>query len=153
MFLTPLIQLLQRKRYQYEVTFSLYMLTPMEKFIFSASPFSSYPLPPLPFPFHLLPNIPPRKNFRLTVSPWCSTDSFLFLFLSMIVIACSLYLPQHITTIASRVWFYCTGDRSGMGSTSANMGAGVGVPTAETVKVMELYARGLDGGEDRGLGI
>jgi len=27
---------LQRKRYQYEVTFSLYMLTPTEKFIFSA---------------------------------------------------------------------------------------------------------------------
>lgn len=26
---------LQRKRYQYEVTFSLYMLTPTEKFIFS----------------------------------------------------------------------------------------------------------------------
>jgi hypothetical protein len=28
---------LQRKRYQYEVTFSLYMLTPTEKFIFSES--------------------------------------------------------------------------------------------------------------------
>jgi hypothetical protein len=29
---------LQRKHYQYEVTFSLYMLTPAEKFIFSALP-------------------------------------------------------------------------------------------------------------------
>merc|ERR1711977_404475 len=27
---------LQRKRYQYEVTFSLYMLTPTEKFIFNS---------------------------------------------------------------------------------------------------------------------
>jgi hypothetical protein len=31
----PMVQWLQRKRYQYEVTFSLYMLTPTEKFIFS----------------------------------------------------------------------------------------------------------------------
>jgi hypothetical protein len=30
-----LLRWLQRKRYQYEVTFSLYMLTPTEKFIFS----------------------------------------------------------------------------------------------------------------------
>ncbi|RKF62629.1 hypothetical protein GcC1_146006 [Golovinomyces cichoracearum] len=30
-----LFRWLQRKRYQYEVTFSLYMLTPTEKFIFS----------------------------------------------------------------------------------------------------------------------
>lgn len=32
---TTLLRWLQRKRYQYEVTFSLYMLTPTEKFIFS----------------------------------------------------------------------------------------------------------------------
>jgi hypothetical protein len=47
---------LSRKRYQYEVTTSLYMLTPTEKFIFStsissasasASP-SPPPLPPMP---------------------------------------------------------------------------------------------------------
>lgn len=31
-----LLRWLQRKRYQYEVTFSLYMMTPTEKFIFSA---------------------------------------------------------------------------------------------------------------------
>lgn len=35
---TQLLRWLQRKRYQYEVTFSLYMLTPTEKFIFSAFP-------------------------------------------------------------------------------------------------------------------
>jgi Small subunit of serine palmitoyltransferase-like len=40
MFVTPapFLQWLQRKRYQYEVTFSLYMLTPTEKFIFSVFP-------------------------------------------------------------------------------------------------------------------
>jgi len=32
-----LLRWFQRKRYQYEVTFSLYMLTPTEKFIFSTS--------------------------------------------------------------------------------------------------------------------
>lgn len=32
-----MLRWLDRKRYQYEVTFSLYMLTPTEKFIFSES--------------------------------------------------------------------------------------------------------------------
>ena len=32
---SSLLRWLQRKRYQYEVTFSLYMLTPTEKFILS----------------------------------------------------------------------------------------------------------------------
>ncbi|CZT05439.1 hypothetical protein WAI453_005019 [Rhynchosporium graminicola] len=62
---------LQRKRYQYEVTFSLYMLTPTEKFIF---------------------------------------NSFLFLFFSMIIIAMTLYLPQHIAFLTNRAWFYYNGD-------------------------------------------
>jgi len=64
---------LQRKRYQYEVTFSLYMLTPTEKFIF---------------------------------------NSFLFLFFSMIIIAMTLYLPQHITFLTNRAWFYYNGDEA-----------------------------------------
>lgn len=34
---TSLLRWLQRKRYQYEVTFSLYMLTSTEKFILSKS--------------------------------------------------------------------------------------------------------------------
>ena len=33
---TELVRWLQKKNYQYEVTFALYMLTPTEKFIFSA---------------------------------------------------------------------------------------------------------------------
>lgn len=51
---SKMLRWFQRKRYQYEVTFSLYMLTPTEKFIFStfphALPFcaSSYPQPPFP---------------------------------------------------------------------------------------------------------
>lgn len=38
LYASDLIRWLQRKRYQYEVTFSLYMLTPTEKFIFSTFP-------------------------------------------------------------------------------------------------------------------
>jgi len=34
---SALLRWFQRKRYQYEVTFSLYMLTSTEKFIFSTS--------------------------------------------------------------------------------------------------------------------
>lgn len=47
-YTSSLLRWLQRKRYQYEVTFSLYMLTPAEKFIFSTPqlrlslPFSPY---------------------------------------------------------------------------------------------------------------
>ena len=38
LYASDLIRWLQRKRYQYEVTFSLYMLTPTEKIIFSTFP-------------------------------------------------------------------------------------------------------------------
>lgn len=41
---TGLVKWLQKKNYQYEVTFALYMLTPTEKFIFSASLASINPL-------------------------------------------------------------------------------------------------------------
>ena len=37
---TCLVRWLQKKNYQYEVTFALYMLTPTEKFVFSKSPSS-----------------------------------------------------------------------------------------------------------------
>lgn len=42
------VRWLQLKKYQYEVTFSLYMLTPTEKFIFSTFvPFVKYLCPDL----------------------------------------------------------------------------------------------------------
>ncbi|KAI9842933.1 MAG: hypothetical protein M1838_002923 [Thelocarpon superellum] len=84
LYATPLLRWLQRKRYQYEVTFSLYMLTPTEKFIF---------------------------------------NSFLFLFLSMIAIAASLYLPQHIMTVLSRAWFYYAGEEVQVQVPDLSMGA------------------------------
>jgi hypothetical protein len=35
---TDFAKWVQKKKYQYEVTFSLYMLTPTEKFVFSTCP-------------------------------------------------------------------------------------------------------------------
>ncbi|KAI9802846.1 MAG: hypothetical protein M1833_001445 [Piccolia ochrophora] len=76
---SSLLNWLSRKRYQYEVTFSLYMLTPTEKFIF---------------------------------------NSFLFLFVSMIIIAASLYFPQHVQDIARRLWWYYAGENYGAGTSA-----------------------------------
>jgi hypothetical protein len=39
-------------------------------------------------------------------------DSFLFLFFSMIMIAITLYLPQHIAFLTNRAWFYYNGDEN-----------------------------------------
>ncbi|KAF8248770.1 hypothetical protein K440DRAFT_623797 [Wilcoxina mikolae CBS 423.85] len=66
-----LINYLHLKRYQYEVTFSLYMLTPLEKIIF---------------------------------------NTFLFIFLSLLIIAVSFYLPHHVAIIGRRAWYYYAGD-------------------------------------------
>ncbi|KAF2182817.1 hypothetical protein K469DRAFT_690548 [Zopfia rhizophila CBS 207.26] len=76
---SSLLRWLQRKRYQYEVTFSLYMLTPTEKFIF---------------------------------------NSILFLLLSLFIIAASLYLPEHITIIANRMFYYWFGDEESLNGAS-----------------------------------
>jgi len=56
-------------------------------------------------------------------------DSILFLIISMIIIAASLYLPEHIATIAKRVWYYASGDE-GIAREKlvcTNSGAGVGL--------------------------
>ncbi|KAK5118644.1 hypothetical protein LTR85_008109 [Meristemomyces frigidus] len=68
---TGLVKWLQKKNYQYEVTFSLYMLTPTEKFVF---------------------------------------NSVLFLTFSMITIAITLYLPNHLSMIMRRGYYYFAGE-------------------------------------------
>jgi hypothetical protein len=92
---TDFAKWVQKKKYQYEVTFSLYMLTPTEKFVFSTR---SLPLSPL------------QRHFYLTsLAP---TDSVLFLLVSMLGIAAALYLPDHIAIIARRSFYYWAGDAS-----------------------------------------
>ena len=52
-------------------------------------------------------------------------DTFLLLFISMIVVATSLYLPEHVMKMASRAWFYYAGDETAAGvGTRAGSGAG-----------------------------
>ena len=64
----------------------------------------------------------------------------------MIIIAASLYLPEHVATMLSRAWFYYAGpDETATaaavaGKTAANAGAGTGVVTA-TVAAMKGGAR------------
>ncbi|KAI5803122.1 hypothetical protein EDC01DRAFT_494556 [Geopyxis carbonaria] len=92
--LSTILKFLALKRYQYEVTFSLYMLTPTEKFIF---------------------------------------NTFLFFFLSMLILAVSLYLPHHVAIVASRAWFYYAGDEclmaAGEKAVSSSIGAAVAAAT------------------------
>ncbi|KAH9882907.1 hypothetical protein J1614_000273 [Plenodomus biglobosus] len=79
-----LLRWFQRKRYQYEVTFSLYMLTSTEKFIF---------------------------------------NSVLFLLLSLLIIAASLYLPEHLNIIANRLAYYFSGNEDSLASNAQKLDA------------------------------
>ncbi|KAH7073754.1 hypothetical protein BKA63DRAFT_514726 [Paraphoma chrysanthemicola] len=78
-----LLRWFQRKRYQYEVTFSLYMLTSTEKFIF---------------------------------------NSVLFLLLSLLIIAASLYLPDHLTIVANRLFYYFSGNEETLAASAQKAG-------------------------------
>ncbi|KAL1607257.1 hypothetical protein SLS59_002220 [Nothophoma quercina] len=93
---SALLRWFQRKRYQYEVTFSLYMLTSTEKFIF---------------------------------------NSVLFLLLSLLIIAASLYLPEHLSIIASRIFYYYSG----------NEGAHSGLTNKAVGEPAHVHGAGLAG--------
>lgn len=41
-------------------------------------------------------------------------DTFLFIFLSMLIFAVSLYLPHHMAEVVKKAWFYYTGDETMM---------------------------------------
>ena len=45
----------------------------------------------------------------------------------MIIIAASLYLPEHVANIASRAWFYYAGDETATASSKTSIGKGFGV--------------------------
>lgn len=108
-------------------------------------PFPPFPLTPLP-PFFNLKENKKEKNNKLTSltpprPPWFRdavprgvgaegnppqkiTDSFLLLFLSMVLIAALLYLPEHVAKMASRAWFYYTGDEAAAAAAAAAAVAG-----------------------------
>lgn len=82
----------QLKKYQYEVTFSLYMLTSTEKLIFSMHPY------PLKTPDYQ------KTNQDLFL------DLVLFILISLLVTAAWLYLPNHVSIIYNRIWYYLHGE-------------------------------------------
>lgn len=43
----------------------------------------------------------------------------------MIIIAASLYLPEHIATMVARAWFYYAGDEGGAGAAVGRPGGGI----------------------------
>lgn len=97
LFPTRILTTYRRKRYQYEVTFGLYMMTPTEKFVLSTSSRLPSALSPAR-----------TSNPRLTAQ-----DSFLFLTTSLIIVASLLYLPSHISTICNRAFYYYSGSATG----------------------------------------
>jgi hypothetical protein len=82
------IRWLKLKNYQYEVTFSLYMLSPTERIIFS--------MPPC---HHL-------HCARLTFT----ADVIILTLFSLLVTAASMYLPDHMHQIYTRIWYYLHGN-------------------------------------------
>lgn len=102
---------LHRKKYQFEVTFCVYIFTPYEKFIFCTSvraPERGTLAPPFS-PQHTTGGDIARflQIPELTIH---STDTLLFLLVGLTFIATALYLPQHIAFIVGRMWFYILGE-------------------------------------------
>jgi hypothetical protein len=51
-----------------------------------------------------------------------STDSVLFLLLSLLIIAASLYLPDHLTIIANRLFYYFSGNEETLANSAQKAG-------------------------------
>jgi hypothetical protein len=49
-------------------------------------------------------------------------DSVLFLLLSLLIIAASLYLPEHLTVIANRMFYYFSGNEETLASGAQKAG-------------------------------
>ena len=72
---------------------------------------------------HTLPLVHACRFEKLTIS----TDSVLFLLLSLLIIAASLYLPEHLTIIANRMSYYLSGNRDALANSTPK---DVGMPNA-----------------------
>jgi hypothetical protein len=94
---------LKLKIYQLEVTFSVYIFTPAEKFFFCKLYLTF--VSSLSHIFH-------RTNLLL-----CGiAGSVVFLLFSLTFLATVLYLPQHISFILGRAWFYMNGETVDVGA-------------------------------------
>lgn len=71
-----------------------------------------------------------KRNMPLTEETRF-TDSILFLLISLTSIAATLYLPQHVSLLASRAWYYINGETIDIAAFARNvfdgaLGAGKG---------------------------
>lgn len=57
----------------------------------------------------------------------------------MVIIAASLYLPEHITTMLSRAWFYYAGDETAA--------AGLGSGSTQQPPPSPMDGKGMEGGD------
>jgi Small subunit of serine palmitoyltransferase-like len=108
-YLGRLRRWLQIKKYQYEVTFSLYMLTPAEKLVFS----QSLPSPSKPHRHTPLVHLPLHNtNYsRLWLTIFLGwTDVIILVLLSLLITAAVAYLPNHLAVISNRLWYYMHGE-------------------------------------------
>lgn len=61
----------------------------------------------------------------------------------MIIIAASLYLPEHVTMMAKRAWFYYAGDETVTTTGTSGTGDTGGSPAPAAVVVLEgLFSQG-----------
>lgn len=126
--LAQFVRWLRLKKYQYEVTFSLYMLTPTERFIFSTSP-------PC-FPVCVAATFSPRcMHSHLYVHVRSTdfalhTDFVLFVLVTLLIAAASMYLPNHIMTIWKRVWYYYQGEGGSVEEMAKNSAVAAGAHAA-----------------------
>lgn len=126
---------LQLKVYQFEVTFSVYMFTPMEKLFFCTYLFSSScSSPPSNLQVKLITRFFPSK-----------TGSVLFLLFSLTFLASVLYLPQHIAFLLQRGTFYLRGENIDVVELAMDAAtAATATATAATVeKIVEAVVREL----------
>lgn len=91
---------LHLKQYQLELTYSVYMFTPWEKFAFCTS----------------------SSSLSLSLNPSLTpTDSIFFLLFSLVFIAALLYLPHHISFIVGRAWYYFNGEHIDVASAARDV--------------------------------
>ena len=72
------------------------------------------------------------------------TDSILFLLVSMLGIAAALYLPDHITIIARRSFYYWAGDAS-LGNTTQKAAETIWQTAAKATGAVADAVSGLSG--------
>jgi hypothetical protein len=70
-------------------------------------------------------------------NPFRIPDSLVFLILSAVIIATSMYLPQHISTIASRAYFYYSGDEGAAAGLSPTPASSALVQQQTTVALVK----------------